>query len=97
MDVMQIEERVSAAVHGAIEAWGADAQLTHIQEELAELIVAISHLRRGRCDADHVAEEVADVILCMGTARVLVGVDLVSKHVLAKLERLEGRIARAVK
>lgn len=32
----------------AVEAWGRDAQLAQAQEELAELIVALSHYRRAR-------------------------------------------------
>lgn len=39
--------------------FGLDAQLQVLQEELAEAIVAISHLRRGRCGA---REELTDTI-----------------------------------
>ena len=43
----------------AVRHFGLDAQLQILQEELAEAIVAISHLRRGRCGS---REDVVDAI-----------------------------------
>jgi NTP pyrophosphatase (non-canonical NTP hydrolase) len=88
----QVQARVSAAVHNAIKAWGTEAQWRQVQEECAELIAAINRLDRGRVTLDDVADEIADVILCMGTARVLVGCARVDARVIAKLERLERRL-----
>jgi hypothetical protein len=46
----------------ALDKWGTDAQLGVVIEELNELAVAASHLRRGRAGAlREVCEEVADV------------------------------------
>jgi NTP pyrophosphatase (non-canonical NTP hydrolase) len=51
-----------AVASAALEKWGLEAQLRMLQEECAELIVAISHLTRGRDKAlREVAEEMADV------------------------------------
>lgn len=49
----------------AVQKWGNAPQLSQATEELAELIVAINHYRRGRADAREVAEEVADCQLVM--------------------------------
>ena len=43
----------------AVRHFGLDAQLQILQEELAEAIVATSHLRRGRCGS---REDVVDAI-----------------------------------
>ncbi|MDR1946416.1 MAG: hypothetical protein LBQ51_04535, partial [Desulfovibrio sp.] len=46
----------------ALQKWGLEAQLRQLQEECAELIVAVSHLIRNRSGAiDAVSEEMADV------------------------------------
>ena len=42
--------------------WGVPAQLDMMIEECGELIVAIHHLRRNKCDIDDVCEEIADVL-----------------------------------
>lgn len=50
----------------AVEHFGARQQLVVVKEELAELIVAISHYERGRdCMKIHLSEEIADVIICL--------------------------------
>lgn len=84
------QARVSAAVRGAIEAWGTEAQWRMVQEECAELIAAINRLDRGRCSVDDVADEIADVIIC------LAGIERVDLRVLAKLERLEKRLEKDI-
>jgi hypothetical protein len=48
----------------ALKAWGKEAQLGMVQEECAELIVAINKLRRGR-SVNNVIEECVDVELCL--------------------------------
>ena len=45
----------------AIDKWGEAKQLDMMQEEAAELIVAINHYRRGRNTWIHVIEEMSDV------------------------------------
>lgn len=42
-------------------------------EEMAELTVAISHYRRGRCDKASVQEEIADVMIASRQLEVIFG------------------------
>ena len=42
-------------------------------EEMAELTVAISHFRRGRCDESAVREEIADVMIAMRQIELIFG------------------------
>lgn len=75
----------------AVQKWGNAPQLSQATEELAELIVAINHYRRGRADAREVAEEVADCQLMLEQIKLIVGI---SKEVMqevqqAKLEKLK--------
>lgn len=54
----------------AVRRFGLDAQLQVLQEELAEPIVAISHLRRGRRGArEEVVEELGDVLVLIDQLR----------------------------
>lgn len=47
----------------AIELWGWDFHLELLQEECGEAVVAVNHLKRGRCDKNKVMEECADVVI----------------------------------
>ena len=76
----------------AIEVWGIHAQLDMVQEECAELIVAVGHLKRDRKLPEFVADEVADVEIMCGQMRVILGDRLVDEAVARKLKRLEGRL-----
>ena len=49
----------------SIEHYGKDVQSTVCMEECAELIQAISKEKRGKSDKSHLAEEMADVIICI--------------------------------
>lgn len=54
----------------ALRHFGLDAQLQVLQEELAEAIVAISHLRRGRCGArEEVTDTIGDVLVVIDQLR----------------------------
>jgi len=78
----------------AIEKWGAQAQLLMVAEECSELAVAVLHYERGRGDAGHIAEEMADVELMLEQLRMMLrGVDadfdgLVDEWKLTKWMRL---------
>ncbi len=45
---MKPDSEFRTICEAAVKKWGLDAQLLQVQEEAAELIVAISHFRRGR-------------------------------------------------
>lgn len=91
MTPQEAEKRVAAAVQRACATWGIEAQLRMVQEECGELVAAINQFDRKRITHDTLAEEVADVIIAIASARYFLGtrVDLA---VLQKLERLEDRL-----
>lgn len=54
----------------AVRHFGLDAQLQILQEELAEAIVAISHLRRGRCGSrEDLVDAIGDVLVMIDQLR----------------------------
>ena len=73
----------------AVKKWGLDAQLLRTQEEAAELIVAISHFRRGRADGKkEVLEELADMEIMLEQMRAALGDDAINNVSMKKIERL---------
>lgn len=80
--------------HKAIVNWGLPAQLDQLQEECAELIMAVNKHRRskGRLKS-HIAEEIADVQIMM--EQIQYGLMLQKKCAkwrALKLKRLERRL-----
>jgi NTP pyrophosphatase (non-canonical NTP hydrolase) len=72
----------------ALSFFGHEAQVRQAQEECAELIVALSHLSRGRETLEEVASEIADVEIMMTQMRVVCGNNLVETAKAEKLSRL---------
>ncbi len=76
----------------AIEKWGEQSQIDQAIEELAELIVALRHLSRGR-GCGSAVQEVADVSIMLEQVRLILGrdveIDAVTRN---KLERLHDRV-----
>lgn len=63
-------------IRSALRRWGAEAQFAVAQEELAELVVALSHHRRGRKDAvAEVVEECADVRVMLAQVEAALGIE----------------------
>lgn len=79
-------------LHRAIKTFGHQNQIEIAKEELAELIVALSHNRRDRCSNDQVASEIADVLIMCEQLKIMFGTDRVQIAIDEKLERLKGRI-----
>ena len=84
----------------AVEKWGEDAQLNQMEEEMAELIVAINKFKRAR---DFVAqrkegvmenlyEELADVKLCLEQMEYIFGEqkidDMLDKKIIKFVKQL---------
>ena len=76
----------------AFVSYGADAQYIQLQEECAELIVALCHFRRGRIGPEEVCSEIADVRIMIEQAREMLGRKLVDEKYKEKLAVLEERI-----
>lgn len=78
----------------AIEKYGNAAQLRQLQEECAELIVAVSHYFRNRKTArEELIEEVADVtIMLMQLTPPLNYTDELTDMIDHKLERLYSKL-----
>ena len=67
---------------------GSVAQTNQAIEEMAELIVAINHYRRGRCMSDEVIEEIADVLIMMHQLALIFSEKAVMQKVEEKMQRL---------
>ncbi len=77
------------------ELWGRAGMFGQAQEECGELIVALSHLRRGRVGAeDEVILEVADVLIMATQLRQQMGTEDIDHAVKWKLRRLGDRVGR---
>lgn len=79
----------------AVETFGADQQINMAIEEMAELIVALNHWRRGRCGNAEVIEEIADsTIMMVQLSYIICSTDFspINKVTHEKLERLAKTI-----
>ena len=76
--------------------WGRKAQWGMVQEECAELIVAVNKWDRNKIDANAVFEEIADVLIMCEQAACMMGKQPAWDEVLRikreKLKRLENSI-----
>lgn len=86
----------SYVVQRSIEHYGKDVQSTVCMEECAELIQAISKEKRGKSDKDHLAEEMADVIICIEMLKQIYNIteDEIYSWVITKQERTIERIKK---
>lgn len=92
MVVMHIKKEHESNLLDALRKWGLEAQLAMVQEECAELIVAISHLYRQRLQLDDLAEETADVYCMLRQLELVIGEDKIQKVIDSKMERLHQRL-----
>lgn len=89
----------------AVEYWGHRKQMRMVQEECAELILAVSHFlrqadREKKWDKDSeitmnaVIEETADVLNMAEQLRYMIGPKQVDKIRQVKLERVEAKLKK---
>jgi NTP pyrophosphatase (non-canonical NTP hydrolase) len=57
--------------HRTIARFGVEHQVSLIMEECSELILAISHYRRGRVKSDAIMEEIVDMTIMLEQARLI--------------------------
>ena len=77
----------------AFYAWGADAQVDMVVEEVGELLTAIGHAKRGRATSADVAGEIADVSIMLEQLALMLRVENdVNKFIVQKTARLAERL-----
>ena len=64
----------SNVVQNSIKHYGADLQTVVCMEECAELIQAISKMKRGKDNRNNLIEEVADVMICIEILKQVYGI-----------------------
>ena len=64
----------SNVVQNSIKHYGSDLQTVVCMEECAELIQAISKMKRGKDNRDNLIEEVADVMICIEILKQVYGI-----------------------
>ena len=64
----------SNVVKKSIEHYGADLQTVVCMEECAELIQAVSKMKRGKDNRNNLIEEVADVMICIEILKQVYGI-----------------------
>lgn len=79
------------AVQTAVNTFGIEKQLTVLYGEIGELMTAVADYRRGRDTTDHIAEEMADVLICCKQIMYAFGVS--RKDVLLWQDRKLRRLA----
>ena len=91
----------SEIIKDSIKHYGVDAQSTVCMEECAELIQAISKEKRGKHDYKHLAEEIADVIICISmlqdmyeidSSDIQLWIDLKQKRIVERMKQDESHI-----
>lgn len=77
----------------AVKHYGKDNQLSVCIEELSELIKELCKDKRGQANADHIAEEMADVCIMLGQlSEIYQNTDAVNDWIIRKLLRLQIRM-----
>ena len=78
----------------SIEHYGKDVQSTVCMEECAELIQAISKEKRGKSDKNHLAEEMADVLISIELLKEIYDVsnEQINEWIDKKQKRIRSRM-----
>lgn len=77
----------------AIDTYGVDTQCKVAIEEMSELTKELCKYFRGADNADHIAEEVADVRIMLDQVCIMFGTEFrAMRHKTEKLERLRRRL-----
>lgn len=84
----------------AMKLWGLECQLSILQEECAEVIQAVSKMRRGGAPrvvlSDKLAEEIADVEILITQLRETGWAEVIDHHRKLKHDRLIMRVRKAM-
>ena len=92
---MRDEKELQKLYKDCMEFWGFEKQARVVQEECAELIVATSHILRGRKGGyKKMLEEVADVYLMVQQMMIYFGKDQVMDVVDFKSDRVKAKLEK---
>mgnify|MGYP003316159178 CR=1 FL=1 len=97
MTVEVMSKSTCEIIEKSIEHYGKELQSIVCMEECAELIQAISKIQRKGLNEElkgHLAEEIADVMICIRMLRMMYGINSadVSKWIDYKIERQANRM-----
>jgi hypothetical protein len=82
-----------ATYRDALDLWGVDAQINQLEQEAAELIVAIKHFQQGRHNSDEeLVTEAVQLSIMLGQFAEHVGRDRFDETAVDELRRLRERI-----
>lgn len=76
----------------ALDHWGEEAQRNMVMEELGELVAAINQHDRGRIPDSELADEMADVRLCLRQLDHMVGQEVADAGLERKMDALEDTL-----
>lgn len=84
----------SNVVQNSIKHYGSDLQTVVCMEECAELIQAVSKMKRGKDNRNNLIEEMADVMICMEILKQVYGISdsEIQNYVCNKQDRCVGRM-----
>lgn len=91
-------EKERAVFQKALKAWGGEAQVLCLLEEMAELQDALCKHKRGRRTLEDIAEEIADVEIMLDQMKLLFHIEKEAEAQRAcKIARVEERLNHSVK
>ena len=91
-------EKERAVFHKSLKAWGGEAQVLCLLEEMAELQDALCKHKRGRRTLEDIAEEIADVEIMLDQMKLLFHIEKEAEAQRArKIARVEERLNHSVK
>lgn len=82
----------------SIEFYGVETQSTVCMEECSELVQAISKELRGKSDTNHLAEEMADVLICITMLKQMYSIsdEDIQDWITVKQNRILDRMAKNI-
>jgi hypothetical protein len=88
----ELHERVVAASKKALKKWEDEGAVFGLMEEMAELNLELSRIRRGRHNPDDVLEELVDVYMCMIELAMIFGRDKFNSMLEKKIAKFEEQV-----
>ena len=93
---MRNENDVIKLYNDCMNQYGIRQELEWVQEECAELIVAIAHFKRKRPESEmELIEELSDVQIMINRIISYIGKDKVDEMIDSKLDRVERRLIKS--